>query len=56
MQLIDKYCFKQAQSIVNEAARHAVALNYDHLIADLYTLSQKLNQLSKLAGEIQLKN
>ena len=56
MQLIDKYCFKQAQSIVDEAARHAVALNYDHLIADLYTLSQKLNQLSKLAGEIQLKN
>lgn len=35
MQLIDRHCFKQAQTIVEEAARHAAAQNFDHLIADL---------------------
>lgn len=53
MQLIDKHCFKQAQSIVEEAVRHAAALNYDHLIADLDALRHRLFQLSRLAGETQ---
>ena len=53
MQLIDRHCFKQAQSIVEEAARHAAAQNFDHLIADLDTLCKRLYQMSRLTGEAQ---
>lgn len=53
MQLIDRHCFKQAQTIVEEAARHAAAQNFDHLIADLDTLCKRLYQMSRLAGEAQ---
>lgn len=53
MQLIDRHCFRQAQSIVEEAARHAAAQNFDHLIADLDTLCKRLYQMSRLTGEAQ---
>ncbi len=53
MQLIDRHCFKQAQTIVEEAARHAAAQNFDHLIADLDTLCKRLYQMSRLSGEAQ---
>lgn len=56
MQLIDRHCFRQAQSIVEEAARHAAAQNFDHLIADLDTLCKRLYQMSRLTGETQTKN
>lgn len=56
LQLIDRHCFRQAQSLVEEASRHAAALQYEHLIADLDALSHRLFQLSRLAGETQLKN
>lgn len=51
MQLIDRHCFRQAQSIVEEATRHAAAQNFDHLIADLDTLSKRLYHMSRLSGE-----
>lgn len=55
LQLIDRHCFNQAKTIVEEAMRHAVALNYDHLIADLDALSKRLFQMSRLTGEQQSK-
>lgn len=56
LQAIDRHCFRQAQSIVEEAVRHAAAQNFDHLIGDLNTLSRELFQMSRVAGEIQSKN
>ncbi len=55
LQLIDRHCFNQAKTIVEEAMRHAVALNYGHLIADLDALSKRLFQMSRLTGEQQSK-
>ena len=56
LQAIDRHCFRQAQTIVEEAARHAAAQNFDHLISDLDTLSRGLYQMSRMTGEMQPKN
>lgn len=56
LQAIDRHCFRQAQTIVEEAARHAAAQDFDHLISDLDTLSRGLYQMSRMTGEMQPKN
>ena len=56
LQAIDRHCFRQAQTIVEEAARHAAAQNFDHLISDLDTLSKKLFEVSRIVGDEQIKN
>ncbi|MFQ7078937.1 MAG: hypothetical protein ACLRSW_13920 [Christensenellaceae bacterium] len=48
LQAIDRHCFRQAQTIVEEAARYATAQNFEHLISDLDTLSKKLFEVSRL--------
>lgn len=55
LQLIDRHCFRQAHAIVEEAMRHAVALNYDHLIADLELLGQRILQMASMVREPQPK-
>ena len=39
-----------------EAARHAAAQDFEHLISDLDTLSRGLYQMSRMTGEMQPKN
>ena len=56
LQAIDRHCFRQAQTIVEEAARHAAAQNFEHLISDLDTLSKKLFEVSRIVGDEQIKN
>lgn len=56
LQAIDRHCFRQAQTIVEEAARNAIAQNFDHLIADLDALSRNLYQMSRMIGEMEPKN
>ena len=56
LQAIDRHCFRQAQSIVEEATRYAAAQNFDHLIAGLDTLSRNLSQMSRITNEFQQKN
>lgn len=56
LQAIDRHCFRQAQTIVEEAARYAAAQNFEHLISDLDTLSKKLFEVSRIIGDEQIKN
>lgn len=55
LQLIDRHCFRQAHAIVEEAMRHAAALNYDHLIADLDVLANRILQMASMMREAQPK-
>lgn len=56
LQAIDRHCFRQAQTIVEEAVRHATVQNLDHIVSDLETLSKKLFEVSMIIGDEQLKN
>ena len=56
LQAIDRHCFRQAQTIVEEAARHAAAQNFEHIVSDLDTLSKKLFEISRIVGDEQIKN
>ena len=56
LQAIDRHCFRQAQTIVEEATRHAAAQNFEHIVSDLDTLSKKLFEVSRIVGDEQIKN
>lgn len=51
LNLIDRHCFKQAQTVVDEVAGRAVTMGLENIAEKLETLSKRLNNLSEIYGE-----